>query len=108
MILNSQIVETIRLNAQRLAQNLKTKDALAQFSNSESLEEMFRSMERLLTETQMYFDDVILEYLKEDSWRDLKAILSVYALNAFNQTNSGSYSETFSKAAVQSSEFSIS
>ncbi len=105
MILNSQIVETIRLNAQRLAQNLKTKDALAQFSESTSLEEMFRSMERLLVETQMYFDDVILEYLKEDTWKDLKAILSVYALNAFNQTSAETYFST-GNTVSQSNDFS--
>lgn len=88
MIINSESVQLIRLNAFRLAQAIRSKEDLAELSTAGSFEQVFGAIEGLLTSTDMYFDDEILSLLDDSSWKSFKATLLVYTLNLVNRFQS--------------------
>jgi hypothetical protein len=85
MILNSESVELIRLNAHRLVNAITSKDDLIDLATASSFEQFFSAIETILTNTDMYFDDDFLARLELQSWQSFKAILLVYALNVMNK-----------------------
>ena len=85
MILNSQSAQLIRENATRLANCVRTKEELADLATAGTFEQVFASIESLLTTTDMYFDDDLLMMLDENNWRSFKATLLVYTLNMVNR-----------------------
>ncbi|MBX9839789.1 hypothetical protein [Silvanigrella sp.] len=85
MILNSESVELIRLNAIRLATSIRSKDDLVDLATASSFEQVFSAIETILTNTEMYFDDDLLIQLDIQSWQSFKAILLVYTLNVVNR-----------------------
>jgi hypothetical protein len=89
MILNSQTVELVRNNANRLAYCIRSKDDLADLATASSYEHVLFAIESLLTNTEMYFDDEILSLLDETSWKSFKANLMVYTLNLVNRNMRG-------------------
>ena len=90
MILNSQSVELIRLNATRLANSIRSKDDLVDLATANSFEQAFSAIESILINTDMFFDDEFLSELNVNSWQGFKALLLVYTLNSVNKkTNHG-------------------
>jgi hypothetical protein len=85
MILNSDSVELIRANALRLAQCIRNKDDLVDLATASSFEQVFSAIESILTNTDMYFDDAVLEDLDVNNWGSFKAVLLVYTLNIVNR-----------------------
>ena len=85
MILNSESVELIRINAFRLANSIRTKDDLIDLATASSFEQVFSAIETILTNTEMYFDDNLLMLLDDQTWQSFKAILLVYTLNVVNR-----------------------
>ena len=85
MILNSETVQLVRINATRLAQSVQCKDDLADFATASNFEQIFSAIENLLTNTNMYFDDEILSELTLTNWQSFKATLLVYTLNIVNK-----------------------
>lgn len=85
MILNSDSVELIRINAQRLANSIKNKDDLIDLATASSFEQVFTAMETILTNTEMFFDDELFCQLNPNSWHSFKGTLLVYTLNIVNR-----------------------
>lgn len=85
MILNSESVQLIRVNATRLATSIRTKEDLADLATAANFEQVFSAIETLLTNTDMFFDDELLALLDEDTWRSFKATLLVYTFNIVNR-----------------------
>jgi len=85
MILNSQSVDLIRVNASRLSNCVNSKDDLSELATAGNFEQVFTAIETLLTNTDMYFDDELMETLDEQNWRGFKATLIVYTLNIINK-----------------------
>jgi hypothetical protein len=85
MILNSESATLIRDNATRLANCVRSKEDLADLATAGTFEQVFASIESLLTNTDMYFDDELLMMLDETNWRSFKATLLVYTLNMVNR-----------------------
>ncbi len=85
MILNSDSVQLIRVNATRLANTIRSKDDLTDLATAANFEQVFSAIETLLTNTDMFFDDDLLAFLDEESWRGFKATLLVYTLNIVNR-----------------------
>ncbi len=85
MILNSDSVELIRINAVRLAQTIRSKDDLVDLATASSFEQVFSAIETILTNTEMFFDDEMLSMLNLTNWPSFKAILLVYTLNVVNR-----------------------
>ena len=86
MILNSDSVELIRVNASRLAQVIRNKDDLVDLATASSFEQVFSAIETILTNTEMFFDDELLANLNLTNWPSFKAILLVYTLNIVNRS----------------------
>lgn len=107
MILNSQSVDLIRVNATRLARSVRTKDELTELATAGNFEQVFTAIETLLTNTEMYFDDELMESLDEENWRGFKATLMVYTLNMINKhtmtvkEGSGQTPRDFGAASIQ-------
>ncbi|RDB36521.1 hypothetical protein [Spirobacillus cienkowskii] len=85
MILNSNSVDLIRVNAVRLASAIRSKDDLVDLATASSFEQVFAAIETILTNTEMYFDDDLLIQLDVQNWQSFKAILLVYTLNVVNR-----------------------
>jgi hypothetical protein len=85
MILNSDSVKLIRANAERLANSVQSKDALSFLASAQSFEAVFESIEMILTNTDMYFDDEMLTLLDETNFQSFKAVLLVYTFNLINR-----------------------
>lgn len=85
MIINSDTVQLIRMNATRLAACVRNKDDLVDLATAANFEQVFSAIETLLTNTEMYFDDEFLMQLDENNWRGFKATLLVYTLNMVNR-----------------------
>jgi hypothetical protein len=85
MILNSDSVEMIRLNASRLAHCIRNKDDLVDLATASSFEQVFSAIETLLTNTDMFFDDDLISSLDMNNWQSFKATLLVYTLNIVNK-----------------------
>lgn len=85
MILNSESAQLIRANATRLARSVRNKDDLVDLATAASFEQVFSAIETLLTNTDMFFDDEIIEQLDETNWKSFKATLLVYTLNMVNR-----------------------
>lgn len=88
MIINSDTVQLIRSNANRLASCVNSKDDLVELATAGSFEQVFSAIESLLTNTEMFFDDELLLTLDDDSWKSFKATLLVYTLNLVNRQQS--------------------
>lgn len=86
MILNSQSVALVRANSYRLATAVRSKDDLVDLATASSFEQVFAAIETLLTNTDMYFDDELLELLDDHTWKGFKATLLVYTLNMLNRS----------------------
>ncbi len=85
MILNSESVDLIRVNALRLAQVIRSKDDLVDLATASSFEQVFTAIETILTNTDMFFDDEFLANLEMTNWVSFKAVLLVYTLNIVNR-----------------------
>lgn len=85
MILNSESVQMIRDNATRLARSVRSKEDLVDLATAASFEQVFSAIETLLTNTDMFFDDELIEQLDESTWKSFKATLLVYTLNMVNR-----------------------
>jgi hypothetical protein len=85
MIVNSENVTLIRQNAQRLAGTVRSKDELAELATAGTFEQFFVAIETLLTNTDMYFDDELLNLIDSSRWQNLKATLMVFTLNLVNR-----------------------
>ena len=85
MLLNSETVQLIRSNANRLAASVRSKDDLAELATASNLEQVSLAIENILTNTQMFFDDEIFDNLSETGWRSLKASLMIYTCNTLNR-----------------------
>lgn len=85
MILNSDSVELIRINARRLASCIRSKDDLIDLATASSFEQVFAAMENILTNTEMFFDEELFVQLNQNSWQSFKGTLLVYTLNIVNK-----------------------
>lgn len=85
MILNSESVELIRNNAERLAQRIHSKDDLVDLATASSFEQVFSAIETIFRNTDMYFDDELLMQLDVQTWQSFRAVLLVYTLNVVNR-----------------------
>lgn len=95
MILNSDSVDMIRMNATRLAHAIRSKDDLVDLATASSFEQVFAAIETILTNTDMFFDDDLLSLLDHTNWPSFKAILLVYTLNIVNRSMSLSRDATY-------------
>jgi len=101
MILNSESVELIRVNASRLAQVIRNKDDLVDLATASSFEQVFSAIETILTNTDMFFDDDLLANLNLTNWPSFKAILLVYTLNIVNRGLNTTKDVTYSHSSTR-------
>jgi hypothetical protein len=64
---------------------IRNKDDLVDLATASSFEQVFSAIETILTNTEMFFDDELLENLNMNNWPSFKAILLVYTLNIVNR-----------------------
>lgn len=85
MILNSDSVELVKRNAQRLANSVRGKEDLVDLATASSFEQVFAAIETILTNTEMFFDDELFSQLNPNSWQSFKGTLLVFTLNIVNR-----------------------
>ena len=85
MILNNETAALIRINANRLAEAIHTKEELTDLATATTYEQVFSAIESLLIHTHMFFDEDLLLSLEQNNWETFKGLLMIYTLNAVNK-----------------------
>jgi hypothetical protein len=84
MFLNRDSATLMKTNGKRLAKELVHKEALQEFAQAETFSDMLSAIENILAQSQVYFDDEVLNLLNPENWKDFKALLMIYSMNEIN------------------------